>query len=321
MSQMMRQKPRIRQQKKVNSYKYNAIKKDRAGPPCAFSCNMIVVISMLALLMGSVLGLLGGGGSILTVPILAYVAGMPPGEAIASSLVVVGVTSLVGAVNHARRGGVEWRTGIVFGGVAMVGAFFGGRLAAFVPGWLLLTLFATLMVTTSLVMLRKKKKPEGHAGESASMLLIAVEGFIVGAVTGLVGAGGGFLVVPALVILGGLSMHKAIGTSLLVIAMKSGAGVAGHLSHVDVDWTLTGLVAAFAVLGSFAGARYSSKIPAETLRVVFAWFVLVMGSFILAKELLPVLGATTVVPVLALLAMSALAWAFWRRPLKAGHAS
>lgn len=264
---------------------------------------MIVVIALLALFMGSVLGLLGGGGSILTVPILAYVAGMPAGEAIASSLVVVGITSVVGAANHAKRGGVEWKTGLIFGGVAMVGAFVGGRLAVFVPGWLLLALFAGLMVVTSIMMLRKGRKSPDHVPSKASVPMIAVEGFLVGAVTGLVGAGGGFLVVPALVILGGLPMHKAIGTSLLVIAMKSAAGVAGHLTHVDVNWGLTMTVAGFAVAGSIVGARYSSKIPADVLRVVFAWFVLIMGTFILSKELLPILGATMVYPGLGIVAL------------------
>lgn len=249
---------------------------------------MMALIALLSLFMGSVLGLLGGGGSILTVPILAYVAGMPAGEAIASSLVVVGITSAFGAFSHARRGGVEWKTGGIFGGVAMIGAFFGGRLAVYVPGWLLLTLFASLMLVTSIMMLRKGKKAAATP-KKAGLPLIALEGFIVGAVTGLVGAGGGFLVVPALVILGGLPMHKAIGTSLLVIALKSSAGVMGHLSHVEIDWTLTTMVAVFAVLGSFVGARYSTKLPAATLRVIFAWFVLVMGTFILAKELLPIL--------------------------------
>lgn len=264
---------------------------------------MIVVIALLALFMGSVLGLLGGGGSILTVPILAYVAGMPAGEAIASSLVVVGITSVVGAANHAKRGGVEWKTGLIFGGVAMVGAFVGGRLAVFVPGWLLLALFAGLMVVTSIMMLRKGRKSPDRVPSKASVPMIAVEGFLVGAVTGLVGAGGGFLVVPALVILGGLPMHKAIGTSLLVIAMKSAAGVAGHLTHVDVNWGLTMTVAGFAVAGSIVGARYSSKIPADVLRVVFAWFVLIMGTFILSKELLPILGATMVYPGLGIVAL------------------
>jgi uncharacterized membrane protein YfcA len=273
---------------------------------------MIALIALLALFMGSVLGLLGGGGSILTVPILAYVAGMPAGEAIASSLVVVGLTSVVGAANHAKRGGVEWKTGLIFGGVAMVGAFAGGRLAVYVPGWLLLALFAALMVTTSVIMLRKSNTPANHSPSKASIPMIVIEGFLVGAVTGLVGAGGGFLVVPALVILGGLPMHKAIGTSLLVIAMKSVAGVAGHLTHVDINWGLTLTVAGFAIVGSIVGARYSSKIPANTLRVVFAWFVLIMGTFILSKELLPFLGATVVYPGLAVAGLGVAAFAYWQ---------
>ncbi len=274
---------------------------------------MIVIIALLSLFMGGVLGLLGGGGSILTVPILAYVAGMPAGEAIASSLVVVGITSVVGAISHAGRGGVEWKTGLIFGGVAMVGAFAGGRLAFLFPGWLLLTLFASLMLATSVLMLSKRKNSSDHTPKRASIPVIAIEGFIVGAVTGLVGAGGGFLVVPALVILGGLPMHKAIGTSLLVIAMKSGAGVAGHLSHVDVDWTLTSMVAIFAVAGSVVGARFSAKLPADTLRTVFAWFVLVMGMFILSKELLPILGGKVVFPALSVVAIGATSLVYWRK--------
>ncbi len=274
---------------------------------------MIAIIALLSLFMGGVLGLLGGGGSILTVPILAYVAGMPAGEAIASSLVVVGITSAVGAISHAGRGGVEWKTGLIFGGVAMVGAFAGGRLAFLFPGWLLLTLFASLMLTTSVLMLTKSKKSSGPSPKQASIPIIAIEGFIVGAVTGLVGAGGGFLVVPALVILGGLPMHKAIGTSLLVIAMKSSAGVAGHLSHVDIDWTLTGMVAIFAVAGSLVGARFSAKLPADTLRTVFAWFVLVMGTFILSKELLPVVGAKVVFSALSVVALGAASLVYWHK--------
>ena len=274
---------------------------------------MIALLALLALLIGGVLGLLGGGGSILTLPILAYVAGMPAGEAIASSLVVVGVTSAVGAISHAGRGGVEWKTGFIFGGVAMVGAFVGGRLAYLFPGWLLLTLFAALMITTSVIMLNKNKNSSGYTPKRASLPVIVIEGFLVGAVTGLVGAGGGFLVVPALVILGGLSMHKAIGTSLLVIAMNSSAGVAGHLSHVDIDWTLTSMIAVFAVAGSLVGARFSAKIPADTLRTVFAWFVLVMGTFILSKELLPVLGGKIVFSVLSIIALGAASLVYWRK--------
>lgn len=263
--------------------------------------------------MGAVLGLLGGGGSILTVPILAYVAGMPPAEAIAASLVVVTVTSAVGATMHARAGAVQWRTGLLFGGVAMVGAYGGGRLAVFVPGWLLLALFAGLMVVTAVMMLRKKSEAKKESsGAQAGTLVIAAEGLVVGAVTGLVGAGGGFLVVPALVILGGLSMRHAIGTSLLVIAMKSSAGVVGHLSHVDIDWTVTGLIAAFAVVGSIVGTNLSAKVPAKILRVVFAYFVLVMGLMILSKELARFVPSALVYGFVGASVVSIASFALWQ---------
>ncbi len=246
---------------------------------------MIILLATLSLVMGTVLGLLGGGGSILTLPILAYIAHMPAGEAIASSLVVVAITSAVSAVMHAKQGNVQFKTGLTFGGVAMIGAYLGGRLAVFFPGWLLLAIFALLMITTSLLMLKKKKSTDEVGGTSqARPMLLAAEGLVVGAITGLIGAGGGFLVVPALALMGGLPMRQAIGTSLMIIAMKSSAGVVGHLAHVDIDWGLTLLISLFAVGGSFIGAKYSKKIPADTLRRVFAYFVLAMGTFILLKE-------------------------------------
>ncbi len=251
----------------------------------AILLSMIVLLGILSLFMGSVLGLLGGGGSILTLPILAYVADQPAGVAIASSLVVVAITSATSAAMHAKQGNVQWKTGLTFGSVAMVGAYVGGRVAHYFPGWLLLTMFAMLMVVTSLMMLRKKKTPTNRSQQPARPLLLAAEGLVVGAVTGLIGAGGGFLVVPALALMGGLSMRHAIGTSLLIIAMKSTAGVVGHLSHVDIDWGLTLTISAFAIIGSLAGAKFSTRVPAALLRVVFAYFVLAMGSFIFIKEL------------------------------------
>ena len=246
---------------------------------------MIILLATLALVMGTVLGLLGGGGSILTLPILAYIAQMPAEEAIASSLVVVGITSAMSAIMYAKQGNVRFKTGLTFGGIAMLGAYLGGRLAVFFPGWLLLAIFALLMITTSLLMLKKKKNTERVGGPSqAHPLLLPAEGLVVGTITGLIGAGGGFLVVPALALMAGLPMRQAIGTSLMIIAMNSGAGVVGHLAHVDIDWGLTLLISLFAVGGSFIGAKYSKKIPADTLRRIFAYFVLAMGTFILLKE-------------------------------------
>ena len=247
---------------------------------------MILALA-LSLLIGVALGLLGGGGSIVTLPILTYVVGMSPKAAIASSLFVVATTSAFGVIAHARAGRVQWRTGVLFGGAGMVGAFAGGRLAAYLPARLLMVLFALMMVATAVAMLRGRREPAKAAvARELPVGKVLLEGVVVGVVTGLVGAGGGFLVVPALVLLGGLSMEIAVGTSLVVIAMKSFAGLAGHLGHVDVDWKLTLLVTAAAVLGSFGGGALAGRIPPAALRKGFGIFVLVMAAFVLSKELL-----------------------------------
>lgn len=259
---------------------------------------MSILAAILASIMGLTLGLLGGGGSILTVPILVYALGVDEKSAIATSLLVVGSTSAMALVAHARAGNVSWKTGLTFGAFGMIGAFVGGLLAKFIPGGALLVLFAVLMLVTSVAMLKGKKKSQDEQVASAReqdlpILKIALEGSVVGLVTGLVGAGGGFLVVPALVLLGGLSMKRAIGTSLLVIAMKSFAGFAGFAGHVSIDYTLTlGFVGA-AVVGTFVGVALSKRIQADKLRKGFAVFVLVMAFFILGKQIDPaVLEAT-----------------------------
>ncbi|MEV7794088.1 sulfite exporter TauE/SafE family protein [Streptomyces sp. NPDC087512] len=249
---------------------------------------MTALVVAASLLVGVSLGVLGGGGSILTVPILVYLAGQDTKEAIATSLFVVGVTSLAALVPHARARRVRWRTGLLFGGFSMAGAYGGGRLAAYVPGTVLLVAFALMMLATAAAMLRKprkgREKPRPAHGD-LPLRHIAVEGLVVGAVTGLVGSGGGFLVVPALVLLGGLPMGVAVGTSLLVIAMKSFAGLAGHLSGVGIDWRLALTVTAAAVVGSLAGGRLAGRIPQDALRKAFGWFVVVMGVFVFAQQL------------------------------------
>jgi uncharacterized membrane protein YfcA len=249
---------------------------------------MLVLALVLALLIGVSLGLLGGGGSILTLPILTYAIGMATKQAIAASLFVVGVTSAIGAIAHARAGQVRLRTALLFGAAGMIGAFVGGRLAADVPGGVLLVLFAGMMIATAIAMLRAPRLPAGGAPVPAHELPIGkllIEGGVVGAVTGLVGAGGGFLVVPALVLLGRIPMRIAVGTSLVVISMKSFAGLAGHLGHVDVAWPITLAVTAAAVLGSLAGGRLAGRIPADALRRGFGVLVLAMAAFVLAGHL------------------------------------
>ncbi|MCF6524236.1 sulfite exporter TauE/SafE family protein [Streptomyces sp. JJ36] len=245
----------------------------------------LTLVLALALLVGVSLGLLGGGGSILTVPLLVYVAGMDAKEAIATSLFVVGVTSAVGAIGHARGGRVRWRTGVLFGAAGMAGAYAGGRIGGHIPEGVLLGAFAVMMIGTALAMLRGRRRtdPEG-AHRQLPVFRVLLDGAAVGLVTGLVGAGGGFLVVPALALLGGLPMPAAVGTSLLVIAMKSGAGFAGYLATVPIDWALTLAVTGAAVAGSLAGARLAGRVPAALLSRIFAWFVLAMGAFVLVQQ-------------------------------------
>lgn len=245
---------------------------------------MIVAVLALSVLVGVALGLLGGGGSILTVPLLTYVAGLQPKAAIATSLAVVGATSAFAAVDHARNRRVRWRTGLVFGSAGMAGAYVGGRLAHLVPGTWLLIGFAVMMAVTAVAMIRGRRGREVPT-HSAGLPVIVVEGVVVGFVTGMVGAGGGFLVVPALVLIGGLPMDVAVGTSLVVIAMKSFAGLAGYLHDVEVQWPLAIAVTAAAVLGSIVGARFAGRVDNDVLRRTFGWFVAVMAAFVLVHEL------------------------------------
>lgn len=242
----------------------------------------------LSLLVGVSLGLLGGGGSILTLPILMYAFGMEEKEAIATSLVVVGVTSASAVISHARAGNVQWRTGLLFAAAGSVGAFLGGYLADYIPGPLLVDGFLLMMFGTAIAMFRGRKAVEAHEGP-LPVAKILLEGLVVGLVTGLVGAGGGFLVVPALALLGGLPMQKAIGTSLLVIAIKSLFGYLGHATHVSIDPIITLEVSAAAIVGSFAGGMLAPNVPAVALRKGFGAFVMIMAIYMGAKQISGVL--------------------------------
>lgn len=273
---------------------------------------MLALTLLLAVLVGVTLGLLGGGGSILTVPLLVYVAGMETKEAIATSLLVVGVTSAVGAISHARAGRVQWRTGLVFGVAGMTGAYAGGRLAEFIPGQWLLISFAVMMVATALAMLRPQREIDpADAPDHLPTARVVLDGLVVGLVTGLVGAGGGFLVVPALALLGGLPMPVAVGTSLVVIAMKSMAGLAGYLASVTIDWPMAAMVTAAAVLGALLGGPLAGRIPPQTLRRLFGWFVLIMAIMIGAQEA-PGAGWTWVVLTLGAVLLAG-TWVVLRR--------
>lgn len=253
--------------------------------------HLIIIALALAALVGVSLGLLGGGGSILTVPILTYVLGMEPREGIAASLFIVGTTSAVSMIGHAKTGRVRWKTGALFGVAGMIGAFGGGLLGGFIPGAVLMILFAIMMIVTATAMIRGRKdhgSRSGVADHPRSILRILIDGLLVGIATGLVGAGGGFLIVPALNLLGGLPMAVAVGTSLLVIAMKSFAGLGGYLFSVQLNWPIVFAFTATAIAGSFAGVALAGRIPERALRTGFGVFVLVMGAFVLVQEV-PVL--------------------------------
>ena len=259
-----------------------------------------IIVVALAVLVGLSLGLLGGGGSILVVPLLTYIGGLDPKEAIATSLFVVGATSLVSLVGHARKGNVQWRTGLIFGAAGMVGAFLGGLAGGYIPGTVLMVAFAIMMIATAGAMIKGRKDRDGQSNDHLHPLWrILLDGLVVGAATGLVGAGGGFLVVPALVLLAGLPMTAAVGTSLLVIAMKSFAGLGGYLTSVSLDWPLVAAVTAAAIAGSFVGIRLTSVVPEKALRKGFGFFVLIMGAFVLSQELpfpaAPIIGGSVVV--------------------------
>ena len=259
---------------------------------------MTLVGLLLALLVGAALGLLGGGGSILTVPVFVYVLGFGAREAIAASLAVVGVTSLFGVLAHLKGGNVNLRLAAIFGPFAMAGTYGGARLSVFVPEAAQLTLFAVVMLFAALFMLRNGGEAgasDGSSGHDARGTLaaaslplgyIAVEGLAVGALTGLVGVGGGFLIIPALVLLGDVPMKQAVGTSLLIIAMKSATGFAGYLGHVEVPWTFLALFTPAAVAGILAGSFAARFVSHARLEKAFAVFLIATGVFIVGENVL-----------------------------------
>lgn len=252
---------------------------------------MTVLGLLLAILMGLALGLLGGGGSILAVPIFKYVLDFGAKEAIASSLAVVGVTSLSGAASHYREGNVRLRVTLAFGLPATAGAFVGAKvLAGFLSGTIQLALFAVVMLMAAFFMFRDgnnsepgKDEEDGAAGDSMAtktLVLLIVVGVGVGILTGLVGVGGGFLIVPALILLGNVPMKQAVGTSLLIIVANSLSGFLGYLGTMQFRWGLMALFTALAVTGSFAGGYLVQFVPQRILRKSFAVFLVLMGIFI-----------------------------------------
>lgn len=263
---------------------------------------MEIIGYISSILIGVSLGLIGSGGSILTVPVLVYLFSVDAVAATAYSLFIVGFTAAVGSVGYLKKGLVNIKTALVFGAPSIIAVFL--TRAYVVPAIpkqvfsvgdfmvtksiLMMLLFAVLMVAASYSMIKKdsNKASEESAPQKFNYPVILLEGAIVGLVTGLVGAGGGFLIIPALVLLSKLPMKEAVGTSLVIIAAKSLIGFFGESGETVINWTLLASVAAFATSGIFIGMYLSKKIDGKKLKPVFGWFVLVMGIYIIIKETL-----------------------------------
>lgn len=245
-----------------------------------------------AVAIGLSLGLLGSGGSVLTVPVLVYLVGQDEKVAIAGSLAVVGSIALVGALPYLARRMIDWRSLGLFGVPGMIGTWLGAYLAAFVSGETQLLFFALVMLLAAGLMLRKQplvtRMPvQRHAWK------VVIDGLVVGVLTGFVGVGGGFLIVPALVLLGGLSMHRAVATSLAIIALKSFAGFWKYLDvlgdqGLKLDWGVLATVTLLGIIGSLAGNRLAVRLPHARLKRGFGAFLVFMGVFIIWRNL-PVL--------------------------------
>ena len=252
-----------------------------------------------AVCIGISLGLLGGGGSVLALPVLVYVMGISPKPAIAMTLIIVGSVSLLGSIPHAQRGNLNLKIVGIFGSATMVGAYLGARIATLplVTSAFQMLLFGLSMLAAAGWMIYRsiKEKPESSQDELASIqyvkpackycwLWLMTEGIAVGVLTGLVGVGGGFAIVPALVLLGNIPMRQAIGTSLLIIAFNSVAGLVGYLGHVSLDWTLTVSFTFLAGCGTVIGAYLAQFISAKQLQKSFGYFLLAVAAFVLVQN-------------------------------------
>ncbi|MCU0734447.1 MAG: sulfite exporter TauE/SafE family protein [Methylotetracoccus sp.] len=248
----------------------------------------------LSVIIGLLLGMLGGGGSLLTVPMLVYVLKIEPKTAIVTSFVVVGISSLMAIIQHALKRHVCWKSGFVFGLSGMAGAFGGGRLAAYFSNDVLMAVFGVVTLIAGIAMLRVRgggvartvmRENLAFCPAKVPYARVLFDGFFVGGLTGLVGVGGGFLIVPALTLLVRLPMPAAVGTSLLIIAMNAAAGLAGYINHVPIDLPLTGIVTGGAVAGSVVGGWLSVRTSATALRRIFGIFIVLIAGYVLYNSL------------------------------------
>lgn len=245
----------------------------------------------LGFVVGIVLGLLGGGGSILAVPIFLYVFRVDPKPAIAMSLAVVGMSSFVGFLGHWRQGSVNLRVGFPFGALAMVAAFFTARVSDRVPDVLQLSLFAIFAFSAAVVMLVDSLRPPRAGSDEPRVVphftpILGVEAIGVGALTALIGAGGGFVIVPALVYLAGVPVREAVGSSLLIIGLNALSGFAGYIGEVPIDWALVGSFTGVAAIGAVLGTRLNRLVPQVRIKQGFALLILTLGGYLVVRQLL-----------------------------------
>jgi uncharacterized membrane protein YfcA len=243
---------------------------------------MLAIALILAALIGLSLGLLGSGGSIITVPVLVYVAGVSPHQAVGMSLFIVGATSLLGAAVNIRRGSFDLRAAFFFAVSGIAGAWLGARLTHRVPGRVLLLTFGALMLIAGGRLLLGRPL-RSQAGTCRPLRCLGV-GAGVGLLTGFLGVGGGFLILPALVLFAGLEMKVAIGTSLAVIAANSFAGLIGQLHFVEFDWPLTLAFVSSAVLGMAAGLGLNRRVSSRGLTRAFAGIIILLGVFLVLRN-------------------------------------
>jgi hypothetical protein len=239
----------------------------------------------LGLVIGTLLGLLGGGGSILTVPALVYLLGQSPQAAVTASLVIVGSNSVFGAMLYTRRGAPNWRVALTFGGVGMLAAYITAGWSDQLSSEVLMIAFAGLMLLVGGLMIFRQAGVEEEEHVMRGLPTVLASGVVVGGLTGFLGVGGGFLIVPALVMLVGLPMQQAVGTSLIVIAMNSLAGLMGHLGESALNLGMIGAFAGAGFIGIFAGSWLNRRLPTEFLKRGFAAFIIGLALFLIADNL------------------------------------
>lgn len=248
---------------------------------------MSLAVALVGAIMGLLLGLLGGGGSVLAVPMFVYGLGMPPPQAVAASLAVVGATSLVGAMSYWRAGLIDVRRGLLVGALAMAGGYAGAALASRIGGPAQLLVFVAVLIGAAVAMLTRRAPSEAGAAAPPlpftprSLFAIAAAATAIGVLTGVVGIGGGFLFVPALVLLARMPMPQAIGTSLLVIAMNAAAATVGYLGRVAIPWDAALFVTGVAVVGVLAGGRVACLVPQRALQRAFGVVLLLVAGLML----------------------------------------